>query len=819
MTGERLAMPTFAKPMCVQRFLWSAVLFVSLSGTMAQSFAGQLQRAMLGGQAASVLHLSDSALHDAGLPPLDRAGLLELKGEEYHRLSDIGEAKRLWDEAFALRTRTFGDSSVEAAVGHAYRARYHSYMTGGGQPDHKLLAMQQARIARHLLLSRRGDVNAQERILILREHAYAFKVMSYRSSTDDPAGLNATRSSFREALGAARVASDTLWTAQVFHDIGNTFTDVAIWPEVQAAPLVLRMVVDSARYYYGASSKLLGQVGAELSEQRMMDALCTGLLYRYAYGTDSTAASVESYDQALRIVYRMAGAPVNVDPLTHVASVSNKAQVLELLFFRAYAFEVRYSTSKDVSDLREALRCLEAAVPYWEGMLRDYRSADIHKVTSSYGHHPYAVGTWLAAKLHLLTGDTALLHQSFRWSELDRNATDQRDRLQAGATTLQSSANAAELPRSLPEGKLAVAYHIYYNHLLALVIDERGRRVLDLSGDDPEALRFWVWPDSLRNAIEQDRPDRFAHWSQVFLRECVAPVLADREVKELLVVGKAELLRVPFDALVTAPVEHATWGSLPYLGNTMAVRVARSLHEGLAPLRTWRLRDAVYAAALPTEVSALPFNTALVDELARTNGTVPTHGLERSMLLELLRSDGLLHVAAHAEASALPDALPRLLLEDGPLDVAAMEGHAVNCGLLVLSSCSSGQGRYYRSEGPISLANVLLRNGAGAVVQTLWPVDDQATAEVLALMYEHLDDGETAAEALAQAKRDFVERHRNDAFANPFYWSGIVVNGGPVKPERRPGGPPLWHLGGAMIVVLAAIGYKRRKSSRARFAS
>lgn len=795
-----------------------ALLATSALAVRAQPVFEQVRKAALVGHAEQASILLDKELARKDLTPLEHARLLELSGELHHRISDIGEARRLWDEAFALRARTFGDSSAEAAVGHAYRARYHDYM-GGAQLDHQDLAMHHATRARHLLHSRRGTLNGAERVLILREHAYAFKVNTGRTNTDHHAVMQASRTYFGEALRAAKAAQDAVWTAQVLHDIGNTFTDEADHPEAQASPAALRLVVDSARYFYSASTKLMVQAGLAVSEPVMMDALTTGLLYIHAYGGDSAQRAVSAYDEALRTLYRMAGAPATVDPLAHIPGVANQAQVLELLYFRAQALEHRYTTRKEVALLHEALRCMEAAVPYWEGMLRDYRSPDIYKVTSSYSHFPYSYGTWLAAKLHLLMGDTAMLDQAFRWSELDRNATEQRDRLQAGTPLVRPSVNVPEPPRSLPGGELAVAYHIHFNHLLALVIDERGRRVLDLSGDGPDPMPFWVWPDSLRNAIQQDRSDRFAHWSHVFFRECLAPVLADREVKELLVVGKAELLRVPFDALVTAPVEHATWGNLPYLGNTLAVRLAPTLHEGLAPLRTWRLRDAVYAAALPTEVSALPFNTALVDKLARTNGTVPTHGLERSMLLELLRRDGLVHLAAHAEASSLPDVLPRLLLEDGPLNVAAMDGHAVNCGLVVLSCCSSGQGRYYRSEGPISLANVLLRNGAAAVVQTLWPVDDQATAEILELMYEHLDNGETAAEALAQAKRTFVERHRDDAFANPFYWSGIVVNGGPVKAERRPGGPPLWPFGGAAIVVLAAIGYRRRRISRARSAS
>ncbi|MBK6343473.1 MAG: CHAT domain-containing protein [Flavobacteriales bacterium] len=170
-----------------------------------------------------------------------------------------------------------------------------------------------------------------------------------------------------------------------------------------------------------------------------------------------------------------------------------------------------------------------------------------------------------------------------------------------------------------------------------------------------------------------------------------------------------------------------------------------------------------------------------------------------------------LHIATHGEVPSEPDGLPRLLLDDGSITIVELDSVRCTSPFIVLSTCSSGEGRVYIGEGTLSLAHSFLRGGAKAVVQTLWPVDDQATSEILGQMYMYMENRLSADEALAKAKRAFVKNHADDALSNPFYWSGIVFTGSEVRPPER--SRWIWWTSGAAL-LLAAVGYRSFRRSR-----
>lgn len=80
-------------------------------------------------------------------------------------------------------------------------------------------------------------------------------------------------------------------------------------------------------------------------------------------------------------------------------------------------------------------------------------------------------------------------------------------------------------------------------------------------------------------------------------------------------------------------------------------------------------------------------------------------------------------------------------------------------------------------EGQVSLGRALLLAGAGAVVVSLWEVDDAATTELMRRFYRHLlTGGEPPATALAAAQRELAAEPRWSA---PYHWAGFVLQGRP----------------------------------------
>ncbi|RAR50454.1 CHAT domain-containing protein [Flavobacterium lacus] len=95
--------------------------------------------------------------------------------------------------------------------------------------------------------------------------------------------------------------------------------------------------------------------------------------------------------------------------------------------------------------------------------------------------------------------------------------------------------------------------------------------------------------------------------------------------------------------------------------------------------------------------------------------------------------------------------------------------------MVVLSACDTGNGNLKSGEGIMSLSRALTYSGVQSSVFSLWQVPDKETSEIMISFYENLKDGQSKDEALANAKRDFIEN--NPMKNHPFYWAGFVVNG------------------------------------------
>ncbi|MBX3531488.1 MAG: CHAT domain-containing protein [Rhizobiaceae bacterium] len=94
--------------------------------------------------------------------------------------------------------------------------------------------------------------------------------------------------------------------------------------------------------------------------------------------------------------------------------------------------------------------------------------------------------------------------------------------------------------------------------------------------------------------------------------------------------------------------------------------------------------------------------------------------------------------------------------------------------LLVLSACETGRGEETFVGGLRGLPTAIGIAGAKRSLLTLWPVDDQGTAEFMVRFYEHLAGGMTYADALRQTRRDAIGG-RLPAAQNPLVWAAFVM--------------------------------------------
>ncbi len=85
------------------------------------------------------------------------------------------------------------------------------------------------------------------------------------------------------------------------------------------------------------------------------------------------------------------------------------------------------------------------------------------------------------------------------------------------------------------------------------------------------------------------------------------------------------------------------------------------------------------------------------------------------------------------------------------------EGMRLNADLVVLSTCESGLGNEQGGEGLIGLTRAFQYAGARSVVSTLWPVEDEMTAELMVRFYRHLQAGLSKVDALQAAQVELIE--------------------------------------------------------------
>jgi CHAT domain-containing protein/cytochrome c-type biogenesis protein CcmH/NrfG len=98
--------------------------------------------------------------------------------------------------------------------------------------------------------------------------------------------------------------------------------------------------------------------------------------------------------------------------------------------------------------------------------------------------------------------------------------------------------------------------------------------------------------------------------------------------------------------------------------------------------------------------------------------------------------------------------------------------------LVILSACQTGIEQQYNGEGAVSVARPFLVKGVPTVVASLWPVDSEASAELMRSFHRHrILDRLPVARALQRAKVEMIQgmdtQHRH-----PYYWAPFLPIGG-----------------------------------------
>ncbi|MEL7531241.1 MAG: CHAT domain-containing tetratricopeptide repeat protein [Bacteroidota bacterium] len=381
----------------------------------------------------------------------------------------------------------------------------------------------------------------------------------------------------------------------------------------------------------------------------------------------------------------------------------------------------------------------------------------------------------------------------------------------------------ADVQASLPDSSILIEYFW-------------GEEQLYLFGIEKDSCYFRIASDPSRLQQEIAEFKRFLSDHEAYLKEpqlsyenfaklgpslcfkLLSKLIGDAPAKELIIIPSGPLSELPFEALLQQKTEAGAavgFLDLPYLFLEYNIRYAPSAslllgqreQQALSAQISW-LGFAPDYASMNTGYAPLAHNQ---EELA--NGQKYFQGksyyanlASESHFYAYAPQAKILHLATHATVDHEQPALSHFVLAadsaaDGRLHTYELYGLRLSAELAILSACNTASGAYIAGEGLMSLGRAFQYAGCPSLLTSLWTVDDRSTAELMSYFYQHLQAGESRAEAMRSARLDYLQ-NADPTSTHPFFWAGFVLIGEGDELTKSSSLALGWWIGGIFLLLL-----------------
>lgn len=381
-----------------------------------------------------------------------------------------------------------------------------------------------------------------------------------------------------------------------------------------------------------------------------------------------------------------------------------------------------------------------------------------------------------AGNLRLLQERASALERHINQLRLGQSAAEKQ--VETWEQSKPFSAIQAELPANL----LLLTYHVIEDDILIFVVANQSfhlRRMPNCAHQVSQELRRL---DGLMDRMRVS--PHFTVSQQTSLELSVRRVL--QTLHQLLFMKVQSLLGEiqPGDLLKLAIVPHGFLHQVPfhalfdgqnYLIDRFEISYAPSatifLHCQRRKTKGWQqaLVVGVSDPAIPAvvaEVNAVAEQLPQVQVLLDEQATV--HGLQT----HLAQCD-LLHLACHGLFRSDSPMFSSLKLHDGWL--TATEAMRLNLpnALVTLSACESGRSQVMGGDETLGLIRAFLGAGAATVAVSLWLVQDETTAVLMARWYKLLGQNSLEPTAALRAAQLSLKAE----YPHPYYWAPFILVG------------------------------------------
>jgi CHAT domain-containing protein len=317
--------------------------------------------------------------------------------------------------------------------------------------------------------------------------------------------------------------------------------------------------------------------------------------------------------------------------------------------------------------------------------------------------------------------------------------------------------------------------------------------------------------------------------------------------KELIIIADADLHYIPFEVLLSKTPQDTSiidYAALDYLLKDFSIHYQYSaaiMQQNQSPKPILKGNILGMAAAYNytqsyNELSPAQQANRTSEENRLHQTAAPITGAARELQLlqkqyrgdywydkkateghfkELLQTNeySILHLALHGVVDKKKAAYSCLLFtEDGNpkednLLYAYEAQHLMgdHANLVVLSACQTGEGKYEKGEGIISMGRSFIYAGIPSVVMTLWELNDKTSVTIMERFYANLANGQPKSIALQKAKLDFIRHQKR--LAHPFFW-GSFVSIGNQQPISLDNTTDWWwyiSLGAVGLIILVGV--------------
>ncbi len=307
----------------------------------------------------------------------------------------------------------------------------------------------------------------------------------------------------------------------------------------------------------------------------------------------------------------------------------------------------------------------------------------------------------------------------------------------------------------------------------------------------------------LLKAITTKDLDSYKNVAYTLYQQLVQPFTFEKDNQNVIIIPDGALWQLNFDLLLTEKSDAKNPKELPYLIKKQVVSYANSVnllfknkteHQNVSKeCLAFSFSDTInITTQKPTSFAVL---RSTDDDLPGTRKEIKAisdiidgayfygeNAIEKNFK-ENAHRYALLHLALHGELDNENPENSKLYFtqvkdstQDNYLYNHELYALEIPAELAVLSACNTGSGKISKGEGVMSLGRAFQYAGTKSLVLTNWEVSDETTPELMKNFYTNLKKGMNKAQALQQAKLQYLENA--DVYtSNPFYWGGFYLIG------------------------------------------